>query len=129
MPIFTIVAAHPVDVQLNELPRVRVDSFIVEADSLFAAHELIADWEGIADATEVFGIENKGPLILTPANTHRREEELAQWEHWSRMVAARELAPWQLLARGPESFRERIARQFAERRAWAARAQAIGSAA
>lgn len=113
--LFTIVAAHHVSVQCHELPRVRVDSFLVEGDSLNAAFAEIERYEGIVDATEVFGIECRR-VMLTPTTKMQREEQLAQWEHWSRMARAGDTeAEWRLLAEGPETFRQRIDREFIER--------------
>ena len=114
MAIFTIVAAHPVDVQSHELPRVRVDSYIVSADSLPAAYREIAEYESIVGATEVFGIRSDS-LLITPTCTHRREEKLEQWQHWSRMVRIGRVGAWQLLANGAETFQHRQDRLFAER--------------
>lgn len=113
--LFTFVAAHPVDVQASELPRVRVDSFLVEGDNLGAAFAQIEEFEGIVDATEVFGVE-ASQVLLTPSARLTREEQLSQWEHWSGMARRREAgAEWTLLAEGPETFRQRLDRQFAER--------------
>lgn len=113
--MFTFIAAHPVSVQGHELPRVRVDSFMVEGDTLEEAFAEIAQYEGIVDATEVFGIECQR-VMLTPSTKMQREEQLAQWEHWSRMVRSGETeAEWRLLAEGPETFRQRIDREFIER--------------
>ncbi|MFN9474656.1 hypothetical protein [Acidovorax sp.] len=113
--IFKFVVAHPVDVQGHELPRVRVDNFLVEGEDLQAAFARIADYEGIVDATEIFGIETSH-VLLTPSASLRREEPLNQWEHWSGMARRGELdTQWQLLAEGPETFRQRLDRQFAER--------------
>lgn len=97
--LFTIVAAHPVSVQCHELPRVRVrvDSFLVEGENLNAAFAEIEKYEGIVDATEVFGIECRR-VMLTPTTKMQREEHLAQWEHWSRMARAGDTeAEWRLL--------------------------------
>lgn len=113
--LFTIIAAHPVSVQYHELPRVRVDSFLVEGETLYTAFAEIRQYEGIVNATEVFGIECKR-VRLTPSTKMRREEQLAQWEHWSRMARSGETeAEWRLLAEGPETFRQKIEREFIER--------------
>lgn len=113
--LFTIVAAHPVVVQCHELPRVRVDSFLIEGDSLEAAFAKIEKYEGIVDATEVFGIECQS-VMLTPSTKMQREEPLTHWEHWSRMARAGDTeAEWRLLAEGQETFRQRIDREFIER--------------
>lgn len=112
--IFTLIAAYPVDVQEHELPRVRVDSYVVEGATVRDAYDRIKNWDGVSEATEVMGSEVTD-LCICPTNTHRREESLQQWEHWSRMVDARALTGWSRLARGPESFRDRIARLFVER--------------
>lgn len=113
--LFTIVAAHSVSVQCHELPRVRVDNFLVEGDSLNAAFAEIEKYEGVVDATEVFGIECRR-VMLTPSTKMQREESLEQWEHWSRMARRGETeADWRLLAEGPETFRQRMDRQFLER--------------
>jgi len=112
---FTIVAAHPVGVQSHELPRVRVDSFLVEGDSLNAGFAEIANFEGIVEAIEVFGVECRR-VMLTPSTKMQREESLEHWEHWSRMARRGETeADWRLLAEGPETFRQRMDRQFLER--------------
>ncbi|KGG86187.1 hypothetical protein P245_20940 [Comamonas thiooxydans] len=113
--IFTIVAAHPVDVSSHELPRVRVDTFLVEGESLQAAFSEIAGYTGIVGATEVFGIECSC-VMLTPSSKLQREEQLSQWEHWSGMARRGETdAKWCLLAEGEETFRQRCDRQFIER--------------
>lgn len=113
--LFTIIAAHPVSVQYHELPRVRVDSFLVEGETLNTAIAEIAQYEGIVDATEVFGIECQH-IRLTPSNKMQREEQLAQWEHWSRMARSGDTeAEWRLLAEEPETFRQKIEREFIER--------------
>ncbi|MFN9470923.1 hypothetical protein [Acidovorax sp.] len=111
--IFTVIAAHPVKVHSCELPRVRVDNFLVEGASLAEAFEAISQYEGIVDATEVFGTECT-QVMLSPTTVMRREESLAQWEHWGRMARAGELdAQWTLLAEGSESFSERQERLVA----------------
>lgn len=113
--IFTIVAAHPVEVGWHELPRVRVDSFLVEGESLQAAFARVAPFEGVVGATEVFSIECSD-VMLSPSTSMRREEGLREWLHWSGLVRRGELdAGWSLLAEGPESFSAREERVFAER--------------
>ncbi|WP_087865111.1 hypothetical protein [Comamonas thiooxydans] len=112
--IFTIVAAHPVDVQSHELPRVRVDTYLVEGDELKAAFGKIADYEGVVDATEVLGRE-LDHLVLTPITRLQKEETLEQWTHWRHLIDQGELEDsWTPLARGPESFQQRRERKFAE---------------
>lgn len=120
--IFVIVAAFPVEVQYHELPRVRVDSYVVEGATLQAAFERINDFADMVGAVEVFGSFISDVLICAD-NTHRREEQLSQWEHWSNGARRGELDQrateqhigWTLLHSGPESFRQRIDREFAER--------------
>ena len=116
MPIFTIIAAHPVEVAYHQLPRVEVRAYILEGSSLQAAYEHIKDAKDIVDATEVMGVE-LAELCLSPNTMLRRQEQLDQWEHWSRYVTCgdKNERPWTILASGTETFRQRIDREFAER--------------
>ncbi len=112
--IFTIVAAFPVDVAYHELPRVRVDTFVVEGPNLREAFEAIKEHVHIVGATEVFGVPLR-EIYIGPDMRLSREEKLEQWAHWPRLVQAGEFEGWELLAKGPESFDQRSDRLFAER--------------
>lgn len=116
MRVFTIISVFPVDVHYHELPRVKVLTHVVSGGaSLQAAYEEIAGWETVTGATEVFGVEN-AELSIDPRVQFVREEQLAQWEHWSRMVRKGQTETnWCLLHAGPEPFRDRIDRLFIER--------------
>lgn len=115
--IFTIIAAHPVDVKDHELPRVRVDQYVIEGKNLSEAFAGIKDFAGIVDATAVYGLECKC-LLMTPDSAMRREETLSNWERWTTFVRKGEpgfgFPKWQLLASGPETFQQRRDRQLAE---------------
>lgn len=112
--IFSIVAAHPVTLAIHELPRVRVNNCLVEGASLGEAFARIKDYPGLVGASEVFGLDCPDALI-TPTVRFHKDETLARWEHWSNLAKLGELdADWQLLLSGPESFRQRLAREFLE---------------
>lgn len=105
--IFTFVTAHPVNVEPHELPRVREGCYMLEGESLESAFAVIAEFEHVASATEVFGIECVN-LLITPQSRLQYEKPLADWEHWSVMQRRGELdAKWTLMAEGEESFSQR----------------------
>ena len=113
--LFTFVVAHPVDVQAHDLPRVRESYYFLEGDNLEHAFATIADFEHVADATEVFGVECSR-LMITPLTLLQSEKPLSDWQHWSDLQRRGELeSKWMLMAEGPESFGQRQERLFVER--------------
>ena len=113
--LFTFVVAHPVNVQAHELPRVLESYYFLEGENLANAFARIADFEHVADATEVFGVESAS-VMITPLTRLQSEKPLTEWMHWSDLQRRGELdVQWTLLAEGPESFSERLERLFAER--------------
>lgn len=114
MSIICLVAVFPVDVQYHELPRVECREFIVEAKSVAAAYEEMSGWAQMVDATEVWGVKLR-ELCITPDRKHIRQEDLGTWEHWTRWQLSDDSTGWKRVALGPETFRQRLDRQFAER--------------
>lgn len=105
--IFTFVTAHPANVEPHEFPRVLERCYMLEGECLESAFAVIAEFEDVASATEVFGIECVN-LMITPQSRLQHEKPLADWEHWSGMQRRGELdAKWTLMAEGAESFSQR----------------------
>ena len=101
--IFSFVAAHYVQVQSHELPRVEVRAACVEGEDIHSAFDKIKNFDTCAGAVEVFGSEVKH-LCITHHEQLVREESHSQWERWAQLAREGELGEWQCVYTGPKTL-------------------------
>jgi hypothetical protein len=106
MPLFHLFTVKPVEVQGHELPRVQYGDYYLFAADLQAAWDKIKEWEGVADAAEVWGIEAGEHFQITPTSRIHQQEQTNQHRHWAHVQDR-----YRLIHSGPESLE-----QWADRR-------------
>lgn len=111
MNVIHILTVQPLPTEPHAVYAVEKQSYLMLAESVDAAYQMVKDFDGVANAAEVFGCSYGAEAreIAGPNTILKQKITLGDHVHWRTVQES-----YHLVASGPESLESFFDRQFKE---------------